>query len=194
MGLKLHLGCGNKLLPEPWVNVDQVQPLSIPDGARFDLLNLESYAAWPYKDNTFDEAQAIHVLEHIGDTYSAFVRFLTELYRVCAHNAVINIAVPHPRHDHFLGDPSHVRPITPAVFAAFSKRLNHEWIAAGYSNSTLGLVHNLDFDLVEVREVLDPEWVARLQNGSIGDGQLAFAKRFYNNVIMEYQITLKVLK
>ena len=69
MGLKLHLGCGNKLLPEPWVNVDQVQPLSIPDGARFDLLNLESYAAWPYKDNTFDEAQAIHVLEHIGDTY-----------------------------------------------------------------------------------------------------------------------------
>ena len=182
------------LFRSPWINVDKVQPSTIPNGIRFDSFDLESNIMWPYKDNTFDEVQAVHVLEHIGETYSAFVKFLAELYRVCANDAIINIIVPHPRHDHFLGDPSHVRPITPAVFAAFSKRLNHEWIAAGYSNSTLGLVHNLDFDLVEVREVLDPEWVARLQNGSIGDGQLAFAKRFYNNVIMEYQITLKVLK
>ena len=93
MGLKLHLGCGNKLLPEPWVNVDCVPPAALPDGVRFDLLDLEAEAAWSYKDNTFDEVRAIHVLEHIGKTYAAFVRFLAELYRVCAPGAAIYIVM-----------------------------------------------------------------------------------------------------
>ena len=37
---------------------------------------------------------------------------MKELYRISCDQANIHISVPHPRHDDFLADPTHVRPIT----------------------------------------------------------------------------------
>ena len=66
-------------------------------------------------------------------------------YRICNNQALINIAVPHPRHDDFISDPTHVRPITVLGLSLFDKAQNEEWEKIGGANTPLGLIHNLNF-------------------------------------------------
>ena len=40
---------------------------------------------------------------------------------------MIKIIVPHPRHDDFISDPTHVRPITILGLQLFDKDLNIKW-------------------------------------------------------------------
>ena len=49
---------------------------------------------------------------------------MKELYRICKNNSIIDIVVPHPRHDDFLSDPTHVRPITDMTLSLYDKELN----------------------------------------------------------------------
>jgi hypothetical protein len=51
---------------------------------------------------------------------------MREIYRVCRHDAVVHVVVPHPRHDDFINDPTHVRPITPEVLSLFDRSTNLE--------------------------------------------------------------------
>ena len=48
-----------------------------------------------------------------GRIRRVFLGMMKELYRICRDGAEIEINVPHPRHDNFIGDPTHVRIITP---------------------------------------------------------------------------------
>ncbi|MBF0395018.1 MAG: hypothetical protein HQL38_20270, partial [Alphaproteobacteria bacterium] len=63
-------------------------------------------------------------IEHIGDEIehgqgrkaragayilNAFRAVMRELYRICRDGASITVTVPHPRHDNFIGDPTHVK-------------------------------------------------------------------------------------
>ena len=50
-----------------------------------------------------------HVLEHLGRDTDTFLAIWKELYRVAAPGATVRIVVPHPRHQDFLQDPTHVR-------------------------------------------------------------------------------------
>ena len=63
---------------------------------------------------------------------------------MCRGGAVIRIAVPHPRHNFFLDDPTHVRAITPHTMQLFSKRNCEEWKRVGASNSPLALYAGVD--------------------------------------------------
>ena len=47
--------------------------------------------------------------------------------KICKKNALIIIKVPHPRHEDFLSDPTHVRPITVLGLSLFDQKLNKEW-------------------------------------------------------------------
>ncbi len=53
------------------------------------------------------------------------------MYRVCRDGAVISISVPHPRHDDFINDPTHVRVVTPELLNLFNKKLNKQWAEGG---------------------------------------------------------------
>ena len=57
--------------------------------------------------------------------------------------ARIVIAVPHPRHDDFLNDPTHVRPITYEGLKLFYQHWNERCIAQGWANSLLGMQLNV---------------------------------------------------
>lgn len=90
------------------------------------MWDLESFP-WPFDDNSADEIVMRHSLEHMGASADVFFSIMKELYRISAPGAKILIAVPHPRSDGFAGDPTHVRPINPAILSLFSKKNNREW-------------------------------------------------------------------
>jgi hypothetical protein len=95
-----------------------------------------------------------YVLEHLGADPQVFLGIMKELYRICAPDAHIIITVPHPRHDHYLCDPTHVRPVLPEILNLFSKTLNRQWKEMGLANTPLGLYLDVDFHLEKIEVVL----------------------------------------
>ncbi|MBY0403020.1 MAG: methyltransferase domain-containing protein, partial [Cyanobacteria bacterium] len=105
--LKLNLGSGQN--PKAgYVNVDK---FGNPDV----LLDLESFP-WPWETSSVDEIVLHHVMEHLGASAEVYFKIMQEMYRVCKPGALIHITVPHPRHNHFAFDPTHVRGILPEGF------------------------------------------------------------------------------
>ena len=186
--MKLNLGCGHNRL-EGYVNVDK-QPACMPD----ELVDLERFP-WPYPDNSVDKIVLNHVLEHLGADTETFFRIVKELYRVSKSGAAIHINVPHPRHDNFIGDPTHVRIITPGVLSLFSKRLNREWIEKRAANSPLALYLDVDFELISTELVLDEPWIAKCTvNGVLDTEKADDAVARFNNVASEIRMIIRVLK
>ena len=118
--MKLNLGCGNKIM-EGYVNVDKFNLYDI------DIKHDLERFPYPFESETVEEIILSHVLEHIGQDPDVFIKILKELYRICKNQALINIAVPHPRHEAFISDPTHVRPITVLGLSLFDKDLNKKW-------------------------------------------------------------------
>lgn len=183
--MKLNLGCGEKRIPG-FLNVDKY-------GTPEFQWDLEQFP-WPWEDNSVDEIQMIHVLEHLGQQTDQFLTIMKELYRVCCNGAKIEIKVPHPRHDDFLNDPTHVRPITMEILDMFSQKSNRQWIEMGASNSLLGMYNGVDFEIADGSLNLDPIWLEKMKReGLSGDQVIAFSKS-QNNVIKEIHVILKVIK
>lgn len=183
--VKLNLGCGQRLLAG-YVNVDRF-------GAPDLHCDLEQFP-WPWTDDSMDEVVMSHVLEHLGATSDAFIRIMQELYRVCRAGAIIQVTVPHPRHDTFLADPTHVRPITPLMFSLFSKKLNREWSEHGYASTPLALYHGVDFEVESSTYVLEDQYARHMSEGGHGEVELQRLLRTYNNVAAEICIHLRVVK
>lgn len=185
--MKLNLGCGSKKLPG-WVNVDQFAGCQ-PD----QVVDLEQ-VPWPWPESSVDEIQMIHVLEHLGKTSDSFLAIIKELWRVCKHDARIFIEVPHPRHDSFLADPTHVRPITITGMGMFSQATNRQWQAEGYANTPLGLILGIDLVLEKSEIKLDRHWEQRLKKGEVSKAVLADAVRHQFNVVELITMVLRVIK
>ena len=115
--MKLNLGCGPKRMAG-WVNVDKAAAFR-PD----QVVDLEEFP-WPWPDASVDEILLNHVLEHLGQAPDSFIGVMKELWRVCKPGAPVRVHVPDPRHESFLGDPTHVRPVTLDTLALFSQAFN----------------------------------------------------------------------
>jgi len=185
--MKLNLGCGHDKRPG-WHNVDKVAA-SEPD----QVVDLE-VLPWPWVDDTVDEVMLRHVLEHLGREPDLFLGIMAELYRVCRGGARITVVVPHPRHDYYLNDPTHVRPITLGGLEMFSQRRNREWLDKGLGNTPLGLYTGVDFEIVSYDVIPDEPWRGRMQRGEMTPQELQQAMRMYANVIMETTIVLQPVK
>ncbi len=185
--MKLNLGCGFRHL-DGYVNVDS-SPLCEPD----QVVDLEQ-TPWPFPSDSVTDIVLHHVLEHLGATTESFLAIVGELYRVGAPDCAIHITVPHPRHDEFLADPTHVRAILPQTFELFDMALNLAWKRNGLSNTPLALQLGVDLVISGVRLGLDPYWETQRLEGKL-DG--AFLKRLIDgqtNVVKEIQFQLRVVK
>jgi hypothetical protein len=133
---------------------------------------------------------AHHVFEHIDD---GFFNLLKEIYRVSQHEAVIDVHVPHPRHDYFLGDLSHVRMITLENMRPLSKKfcdtqryINSSW--SGFAN-----VLDVDFEIFEHEYLLD-ETFKQVIAGIEDENQVNWMARAMNNAITEIHFKMMVIK
>ena len=183
MPIKLNLGCGEDR-KDGYINVDKF--------GRPDLLHdLETFP-WPWEDKSVSEILLKHVLEHLGEATDIYLKIIKELYRISLPDAKIFIIVPHPRHDDFFDDPTHVRIVTPAGLRLFSKASNAEWVQHGCSNTPLGLYLDVDFEILDINRIHDPVWAEIFKDKD--DMYISQAGKRFNNVTREIQITLKVKK
>ena len=185
--MKLNMGCGHNRR-EGYVNVDAAAACR-PD----EVWDLER-TPWPWPDDSATEVSFIHALEHMGGDPKVFLAIMVELYRVCAPGARVVIAVPHPRHDDFLNDPTHVRPITPQMLSLFDRALNDEWKAKGAANSPLAHYTGVNFRIVERTVLLDEPYASDAREGRIAGEAIAQLIRERNNVAREFRIVLEAVK
>lgn len=183
--MKLNLGSGRNPVPG-YINVDKF-------GAPDIKCDLEMFP-WPWESNSVDEILLNHVLEHLGESTETYLSIMKEMYRVCKPGATVTIVVPHPRHDDFLNDPTHVRPVTADSLGLFSKRLNQLWEKQGASNTPLGEYLDIDFDISGVNYALDGDWAEKLQKGAVSEQEIQSISNRFNNVIKEIKITLMAIK
>jgi hypothetical protein len=92
----LNIGCGRK-------RIDGALNVDISTSVAPDLILDATVRPWPLPDNWFQEVHAYDVVEHIPDVLA----FFEELHRVCAHDAVIHITVPHFSSSNAFTDPTH---------------------------------------------------------------------------------------
>lgn len=175
--MRLNLGCGFNPLPG-YVNADKLAACD-PD------LVVDLEQPWPWPDNSADEIVMNHVLEHLGRTPEQFLDVIREGYRVLKPGGAWRIVVPHPRHDDYLSDPTHVRPIMLTTLEMFDRQKNEEWIQAGFSTTPLAIVADVDFVLAETELVPDDVWVARLQTGEVDTDILGQLNWHQNNIARE---------
>ena len=180
--MKINIGSGIHK-HDGFLNID-IDPSCNPDY----VVDLEKDKL-PFDDDTIEEVKAHNILEHIGP---GFFHFIKELYRVCKDGALVDVVVPHPYHDVFYGDLTHVRPITVQSLRQLSKKVsNYERDAfsnwSGHAN-----ILDVDFDIVRFEYDFDEEFIKRNKNTSPED--IEWAIRSTNNAIKEIHILLMVVK
>jgi SAM-dependent methyltransferase len=180
--MKLNIGGGDVRI-EGFVNLDY-DTLSNPDY----VVDLEK-DIFPFEDNTVETVVAHHVLEHLGEGY---FHCLQEIYRVCKHGAVVDVRVPHHRHDSFASDPTHRRPITIVGLQLFSKKFNKHCREVGYASSRLGEYFNVDFEVLDYKYIPDDK--CRVKFESFTSEQLEDYANEHNNIISEVHVKLIVIK
>jgi len=121
---KLHLGCGEFILPG-WVNHDMV---SLPG---VDVAHNLNILPWPFADNEFGEVRMINVLEHLPNT----IEVIEELSRITCPGARICIHVPYWNARDNATDLTHCRTFSEYSFDFFDGRTDLGRRRAYYSKA-----------------------------------------------------------
>lgn len=180
--MKINIGAGGVQI-DGYLTCD-IDPNSNPDY----LFDLEK-DKFPFEDNSVDSVVAHHVLEHLGEGY---FHCLKELYRVCKHGTMIDIRVPHFRHDDFHDDPTHRRSITVMGMRLFSKRYNKAAKEQGAYASRLADYFDVDFEVVDFTYIPTKEYV-QLFNGKPKEEVERYIYE-HNNIVREIWMKLIVIK
>jgi hypothetical protein len=185
--MKFNMGCGSRKLPG-FINVDAVAACS-PD----QVVDLE-VTPWPWEDNCATEIHFIHSLEHMEADPKVFLAIVAETYRIASDGCLLQINVPHPRHDNFLGDPTHVRAITPKTLDLFDHLLCDRAVAAGAANTPLAHYIGVDFELVHTDTVVDEPFLSQHRSGALSLEALKLMVLTQFNIARELKMTLRARK
>ena len=181
------MGCGHAKVAG-FINVD-LYPACNPDL----VCDLE-VLPWPWPDNSIEVVKFNHCLEHMGQNSRVFLGIMKELYRICKDGAQIEINVPHPRHDDFINDPTHVRIITPELLTLFDREQNDMWQMTGAANSPLAHYLDVNFKIKSAVSILAEPYASKFDKGEISAEAAQSMARDLNNVIREIRIVILALK
>jgi len=109
---KLHLGCGERLIPG-FINIDRQEPADL-------ILDLEKDTL-PFKDNTFKLVKAEGLLEQIKN----LVFLMNEVYRVLEPNGIFEGLVPNAEFQTAFQDPETKRFFNKETFTYFQLGQSH---------------------------------------------------------------------
>ncbi len=180
--IKLNLGCGQNKLPG-YINVD-IEGAFQPEV----IWNLEQ-TPWPFHTGWAHEIRMSHVLEHLGQDRRTFFAIIVEIHRVLVTGGTLELKVPHPRSDGFIGDPTHVRPITPETMHLFSKKNCRQWREWGWPNTPMAEYLDIDLEVRSIKMNLSPRWRARAQAG-LDRAVIDEAIDSYFNVVDEIEMSI----
>jgi predicted SAM-dependent methyltransferase len=160
---KLNLGCGRDI-KKGFDNVD-LQP--------------EAPIVWdcnklPYKfaeENTYDYVYIKHTLEHLCFPE----KVLSELWRICKPNAIIEISVPYYNNKGAYSDMEHKHYFSDTTFKIFVNEV-----------CVINKKHR--FEIVEMK--LTPTWIGKLMPRYIREK----LNLFVGGLIADVEVKLKVLK
>lgn len=110
---RLHLGCGHDVRAG-WINLDRAPGPGIDVVADLDRCGEEPL---PFADNSIDEFEASHLLEHLSNPLA----FMQELHRVAKPGARAVFSVPHGGSDDAHTDPTHARAYFESSWGFFSQ-------------------------------------------------------------------------
>ena len=182
----LNVGCGTKF-DSGFVNTD----LYPETGADF-LFDCES-EIWPFEDSTFNHVVVSHVLEHLGN---GIEHFFKELYRTAKNGAIIEINVPHPRHNWFLQDPTHKHPWIPESFDHFDMDKCKQWYFNGDTKTPLALYWHIDFKVAGIEQIIHNNEVSNhiASTFHLRTNNYADLVPYLNNTIGEIRVKLQCRK
>ncbi|MGH9663488.1 MAG: class I SAM-dependent methyltransferase [Bryobacteraceae bacterium] len=92
----LDVGCGINKYPGS-IGIDRIA------GTRADVLCELDHFPYPFRDNSFDEVRAIHVIEHVSDV----IRTMEEFHRLARPGGEVFIVTPHYTDFSSFCDPTH---------------------------------------------------------------------------------------
>lgn len=84
----LNLGCGSDIRKSSTIKFVNLDRVKLP---RVDIVHDIEKFPYPFKNNEFDAALCIMVLEHVKDV----IGVMKELHRICKPGAIIKIKVPY---------------------------------------------------------------------------------------------------
>lgn len=181
--VKLNIGCGTQFKSNH-INCD----LHAATGA--DYLFDATRDSWPFPENCVSAVDLHHVLEHFAGDVSHFFK---ELYRVSTDGCVIDIRVPHPRHDWFFQDPTHHRPWLPTSFLHLDREICNQWFLGGHTETPLALYWDVDFSIAsQEQQSNNAKLIEYLQNKmTLTPPQIASV---FNNIVCETHVVLRARK
>jgi hypothetical protein len=183
--LKLSLACGDNK-PEGFKGVDIVKTASVDY-----VQDLMKFPWSQFKDNSVDEIEISHYIEHIphGDGFNdPFFNFFDEVYRILKPaefdpanpniplKGFATIVSPYYSSMRAWQDPTHNRAISEASFLYLNKQWRQDNLLEHYPVSC-------DFDF-SYGYVLNPTWTNRNQETQ------NFAVQNYNNAVSDIQVRI----
>jgi predicted SAM-dependent methyltransferase len=174
---KLDLACGQRKR-EGFYGVD----VAATDDA--DLVHDLSVFPWPFDDDSVEEVFSSHYVEHtypVGGPNDGLIAFMNEVWRICKHEARVEIVHPYALSTRAFQDPTHTRFIPETTWNYFTR----EWMVAN------GLDHypiTADFEVRGISNGFHSEWNLRSEPAR------TWAAAHYWNVVSDLVVDLRAIK
>jgi predicted SAM-dependent methyltransferase len=167
--LKLDLACGNRKTAG-FVGVDCTKTQDA------DIVHDLNKYPYPFEDNSVDEINCQHFVEHVDD----LVKFMDECWRILKPEAKMNIVAPYYANMRAWQDPTHKRAISESSFLYFNK----QWRI----DTKLNECHPYN----EIKSDFDFSYGYNIDNSWANRSQEArdFAIKHYINVVNDVIVTL----
>lgn len=97
-------------------------------------------------------------------------------------------------HRSYYSDPTHVRAFTTSTFQMLNKNRNRDWMKRNVNATMLGMMLDVDSEMIEVSYTYDPAWARKIESGEVTKEQVREIAQERWGVIQELKVVLRAKK